>query len=123
MTLIEAISQVNAAKPNGYTQSEKTRWLSILDGAVKAEIIDTHEGAKGIVFNGYDDNTDIQTKLLIPYPFDDIYIRWLEMQIDYTNGEYSKYNNSKTMFNEAYSAYENYYNRNHVPIGKKFKFF
>lgn len=123
MTLIEAISQVNVAKPNGYTQSEKTRWLSILDGTVKAEIIDTHEGAEGIAFDGYDDNTDIQTELLIPYPFDDIYVRWLEMQIDYTNGEYSKYNNSKTMFNEAYSAFENYYNRHHMPIGKKFKFF
>ena len=45
------------------------------------------------------------------------------MQIDYTNGEYDKYNNSAEMYNTAWQAYANYYNRNHMPKGQRMKFF
>lgn len=123
MTLMEAISRVDNIKPNRYTPVEKIKWLSTLDGIVKAEIIDTHEGGEGITFAGYDDESALLTALLVPAPYDDIYIRWLEAQIDYANGEYGKYNNSITMYNTAYSAYEKYYNRTHKPISKNFTHF
>ena len=40
MTLMGAINHIDAVKPNGYSQTEKVKWLSTLDGIVKAEIID-----------------------------------------------------------------------------------
>ena len=123
MTLMDAIYRIDEVKPNGYSQSEKIKWLSSLDGLIKSEIIDTHEGGEGIVFNGYTENSELATELLVSAPYDDIYLRWLEMQIDYANGEYGKYNNSMTVYNTAYSAYANHYNRTHMPKGKKFKFF
>ena len=113
---------MDALKPNNYSQEDKVKWLSTLDGIVKKEIIDTHVGGSAIEFNGYDINS-IETELLIPAPYDDIYIKWLEAQIDYSNSEIGKYNNSMAMFNSAYSTYERYYNRTHMPIGKKFKYF
>ena len=123
MTIMGAINHVDAVKPNGYSQTEKIKWLSTLDGIVKAEIIDTHEGGEGVTFKGYDDMTALTTELLIPHPYDDVYIKWLEAQIDYANGEYGKYNNSITMYNTAYSAYEKYYNRTHMPKGRDFTHF
>ena len=123
MTIREAIAKIDALKLNTFTQSNKVAWLSAIDGIIKNEIIDTHEGGEGIPFNGYDDNTPTDTVLLVPAPYDDIYIRWLEAQMDYTNNEYGKYGNSMTMYNAAYSAYERYYNRNHMPLGKSFKYF
>ena len=90
---------------------------------VKTDIIDTHEGSEKVKFNGYNEKTSLTTELLIPAPYDEVYIRYLEMQIDYANGEYGKYNNSTTMYNTAYSAFDRYYNRTHMPIGKKFKIF
>jgi hypothetical protein len=123
MTLIEAITRIDSLKPNTYPQTDKVRWLSILDGTIKKEIIDTHEGGKDIVFNGYDDNTPITTELLVPAPYDDIYLKWLENQIDIYNAEYGKFNNSAMAFNNAYSAFERYYNRQHKPIQRKLKFF
>ena len=123
MKLIDAINGIDSIKPNTYSQQEKIRWISILDGNIKKEIIDTHEGAENITFNGYDNNTDISTELLVPAPYDDIYIRWLEMQIDYANADLVKYQNSMTLYNNAYSNFEKYYNRNNMPKGKKFKFF
>lgn len=123
MTIFGAISHLDAVKPNGYSQTEKIKWLSFLDGNVKTEIIDTHEGAEVATFKGYDENTDLNTELLVPYPYDEVYIRWLEAQIDYANGEYGKYNNSITMYNTAFAAYEKYYNRTHMPIAKHFTHF
>lgn len=115
MTILEAINRVDTTKPNSYTQTEKVEWLSVLDGIIKKEIIDTHEGGEGIVFVGYDSDTDLGTVLLVPAPYDDIYIRWLESRIDYANGEYGKYNNSASAYNTAFEAYSRYYNRVNMP--------
>ena len=123
MTIIEAINQIDSLKHNTYTQSDKVAWLSRLDSMVKKHIIDTHEGADEVAFTGYDDSTDLQTELLVPEPYDEVYLRWMEAQIDYCNGEYDKYNNAIDMFNTAFEGYKNYYNRTHMPKGKKFKFF
>lgn len=123
MTIMEPIYQVDAVKPNSYSQVEKIKWLSTIDGVIKSEIIDTHEGGENVVFNGYNEKTEPTTKLLVPAPYDILYIRWLEAQIDYANGEYGKYNNSLTAFNDAYTLFNRYYNRNNMPKGKKFKFF
>ena len=123
MKIIEAINRIDSLKHNTYSNNEKVAWLSRLDSMVKRLIIDTHEDGEDITFTGYDDTTDPETELLVPAPFDEMYLRWLEAQIDYTNGEYDKYNNSILMYQTAYDGYANYYNRNHMPKGKKMKFF
>jgi hypothetical protein len=124
MTILEAIARVDAVKPNVYQQSEKIKWLSELDGIIKAEIIDTHEGGENVAFSGYTAETDLNTKLLVPAPYDEVYVRYLEMQIDYANNEYGKYNNSMVMYNSVYTAFEKHYNRDHMPIsrGRRFIF-
>lgn len=122
MKVIEAINQIDNLKPNTYSDEEKTAWLSRLDYLVKREILDTHEGGT-ILFGGYDADADAQTGLMVPPPYDEMYLRWLEAQIDYANGEYSKYNNSIEMFNASYRGYSNYYNRTHAPKGGKLKYF
>lgn len=123
MTILDAVAKIDTLKPNNYTPSNKVAWLSALDGIIKKEIVDTHEGGEGVSFEGYNDNTPTSTVLLVPAPYDDIYIRWLEAQIDYANGEYGRYSNSMIMYNSAYSSFEKYYNRTHMPLGKKFKYF
>ena len=124
MNISEAIVRTDSLKPNAYSNHEKVAWLSRLDGMVKRLIIDKHEGGEEIVFAGYDSDTDTETELLVPAPFDDIYLRWMEAQIDYSNAEYNKYNNSITLFNSAFEIYANFYHRNHLPViaGKRFIF-
>ena len=123
MKIIEAINRIDALKHNTYSQTDKVRWLSTLDSMVKNHVIDTHEGAEEVSFTGYDDTTDLQTELLMPAPYDEGYLRWLEAQIDYTNGEYGKYNNAVEAFTTFYDGYKAYYNRTHMPKAKKFKYF
>lgn len=123
MTIIEAINRIDSLKPNTFAPVDKIKWLSNFDGMVKKEIIDTHEGSENITFEGYNEETALDTVMLVPAPYDDVYIKWLEAQIDYTNGETPRYENSMIAFNNAFATFQRYYNRTHMPKGKSIKFF
>ena len=123
MTIREAIERIDSHKHNIYSQNDKIMWLSRLDSMVKTLIIDAHEGGDGVKFTGYDDKTDLNTELLVPAPFDEVYLRWLEAQIDYSNGEYDKYNNAIVMYQTSYDGYANYYRRTHMPKRTAIKYF
>ena len=124
MRINEAINRLDNLKLNTYTERDKVDWLSRLDYMVKQQIIDTHEGADGVTFTGYTDDTPTDTVLLVPAPYDEIYLRWMEAQIDYHNGEYDKYNNAIIMFNTVFNDYQKHYTRTHKPLqyGKRFLF-
>ena len=64
MTINEAIDNIDARKiGNQFERREKIAWLNQLDGRIKREIIDRHEGAEDIIFEKYDENTNADTKL------------------------------------------------------------
>jgi hypothetical protein len=123
MTIIEAIHKIDDLKHNTYSQENKVKWLSNLDSMVKRHVIDTHEGGEGVAFSGYDENTGNDTELLIPEPYEECYLLYLEAQIDYHNGEYGRYNNAIERFNTVWNSFQNWYNRTHMPKGKGMKFF
>lgn len=122
MTINQAITRLDALKFNTYTEEDKIEWLSRLDSAVKLQIIDNHVGAENINFNGYDSSTPLETVLLVPAPYDEVYLRWMEAQIDYHNGEYDKFNNSIIMYNTAFDAYQKHYTITHKPVGRGRRF-
>ena len=122
MTIAEVISKVDALKPNTYTPEDKVAWLSNLDTRVKSQIIDAHERNDPIYFYGYDSILDQETELLVPAPYDEMYLRWLEAQIDYHNGEDDRYNNAIILFNNAYEGYKKHYTRTHMPISRGSRF-
>lgn len=115
MTIAEAITKVDALKPNTYSIEDKLGWLSTLDTRVKTQVIDTHELDTPIYFYGYDDPEDLEIDLLVPAPYDEMYLRWLEAMIDYHNSEDDRYNNAIILFNNAYKGYKTHYTRTHMP--------
>lgn len=121
MTVIEAISRIDALKPNLFSQLEKIKWLSELDAIVKSEIIDAHEGADKVEFSEYTEE-DLTRELLIPSPYDRVYIHWLESRIDYWSNELKRYNNSAAAFNAAYADFAHHYVAHHMPIGSGKRF-
>lgn len=122
MTIIEAINRADAVRHNALAQGEKVRALSELDGRIKLEIIDTHEGGEGIVYTGYGEGTPLQTVLIVPEPWSDLYIKWLETKINYAEAEYDGYNNALAAFNAAWEAFAKWYNRTHMPKTARFKY-
>jgi hypothetical protein len=122
MKIREAIDRIDSLKHNTYTNGEKIEWLSRLDGMIKYQIIDTHEGGEDVLYKPYTEK-DMEKELLIGAPHDEMYIRWLEAQIDYYNGEIARYNNSNAMFQTVFDNYQRFYNRTHMPYGVKNKYF
>ena len=123
MTISQAIDRTDGLIHNTYSQEEKVQWLSMVDSSVKDQLIDTHEDPPGAAFAGYDPGISLETVLLVPEPYSDLYIRWLEAQIHYYNGEYGKYNQAMAMYNAAFEAYVNHYNRTHMPKGHHYSYF
>lgn len=120
MTIREAVSAADKIKQgNVYSEREKIGWLSTLDGIIKKEIIDTHEGAENIQFGGYDNETDVDTELLVYEPYTNVYVYYMAAQIDLNDGEITKYSNDMTLFNNAYRMFSDSFNRLHKPLGIK----
>ena len=114
MTIMQIISQLDAQLPNTASTEQKVGWLSRIDQQVKHETLDTHENA--VEFNGYTEETPGDTTLLIPEPYDECYIRYMEAQIHYSMGEMSRYKNSMMLFNTVYAAFSSWYHRTHTPV-------
>ena len=108
MTVREAIALVDKLKPNQYEEEIKAGWLREVDCTVHEDLIKTHEPLEGEV-DAFDH------ELLIPPPFTDVYIHYLETQIDLNNAELGKYANSMALYNAAYTNYSAWYTRRHMP--------
>lgn len=114
LTIMEAIHRVDSLKPNTYSTGQKILWLSQLEATVKRLVLDAHEGDPAGSFSGFTEDTDTETVLYMPIPYDAAYLYWLEAQIHYANEEISLYNNAMEMFNATYRAYKADYCRNHT---------
>jgi hypothetical protein len=115
MTLRQAITSIDNLKYNTYTLEQKLQWLSDLESRIYTEILTTHEGAPAEPFTPFTRDTDLDRVLAAPAPYDIVYLRQLETQMDYQNGELNKYNNSSQLFNSAYAGFRRWYNRTHLP--------
>lgn len=122
MTIHEAIVRLDMLKHNTFTDAEKIAWLSELDGRIRCDVLDQHEGGPETPFAGYDTMTPRDTKLLVPFPDDGFYVPYLQAMVDYHNGEIEKYNNSNAIFSAHYSVFRHRYTRTHMPLGQKWNF-
>lgn len=122
MTILEAIHRVDALRHNTFTQEEKIGWLAQVDAMVAEELCRTHESEEKS-FRTYDAQTPLDQELLVPQPYDALYLHYLEAQMDYYYGEADRYNRSMGMYQAVWRAYVNYYNRTHRPMGQTFRYF
>lgn len=116
MTISEAITQLQAVKENQYDDETLVRWISDLEGTLYEDIVKNHEGSEDIAHGRYSVDTDMDTVLMVPEPYSDIYIKYLMAQVDYHNAEMQRYTNSMIMYNVALDAFAGWYNRNNMPL-------
>lgn len=113
MKIQEAITMADGLMPNQYTEAQKLRWLSELEGQAKRELFDRCRNNPAAGFAGYAEDTDPETELLIPHPYDGVYIDWLQAQYCYHNAEFTKYGNAQTKFNNSYLTFQAAWIREH----------
>lgn len=117
MTLMEAITQADETNRNAYSRKQKILWLSRAEAMVMNEVINAHDGGESILFDGYDDSTDPDTVLIMPQPYDEAYIHYLQAQVYYANDEIDRYNRAMTMFSSIFDAFKGSWKKSHVPKG------
>ena len=115
MTIHEAIAQVDVLRDNGIPYRTKIQWLQNVDRTIYEELIQGREGAGRVSYPMYgEDNTD--QELLVPSPYDMLYVYRLEAEICYAYGEGKKQTNALIRYNELVSAYAAKYIREHGQI-------
>ena len=115
MTILEALAQADSLRPNEVSDAVKLAWLSALDGQLSTELLAAY-GDSPASFAGYGPDTELQTTtLLAPWPYDELYPRYLVMRLDLEHGELDRYNNSAAVFNRLWQSYAANYVRTHLP--------
>ena len=135
MTAAEVIAQFNNENPNiQIDDSQKVEWHKKLESMVIENVISTHEHDLedetniGISVSGstlivkpagtladHIDSFDMDTELLVPAPYDDMYVFYIDQRSKYGTKDTKLYNIASTQFNNIYLAYQQYFNRNYKP--------
>lgn len=116
MTIAEALDRADRTRQNQIDADLKLAWLSELDGQLRAELLAACEGELP-AFAGYGASTPRSTELLIPHPYDGLYVQYLVMRVDLENGELARYNADAQCFNRAWQSFAGQYVRTHRPRG------
>lgn len=103
------IEHVDQVKPNVYRTEEKFQWLCDLDGIIKRVVMHESDGVH------YAFPEDLDTQLVVPYPWEGIYALYLEAQIDLHNKDYEDYNNAILVYTERLEEFRRAYIREHRP--------
>lgn len=114
MTVQEAVLWIDEKKHNVYSLEDKLAWLMQLEAVALAmeQRYGSREEAAPL---------ESDSSLRIPAPHDQMYLRWLEAQIDYANQEYLQYNNAMALFNTLWMDYAAKYSREHLHAQHPFR--
>ena len=117
MTIIEAITQADDTNRNAYSLNQKILWLSRAEAMVYNDVISAHEGGEYITFVPFSADTDPDTQLIMPQPYDECYIHYLQAQVYYANDEIDRYNRAMTMFISLFDDFKGAWKKDHAPRG------
>lgn len=133
MTAAGIIEQFNVERPNKVDDSLKLGWLKKIEQMIINEVIIQHEhdledeSKVSLVVRGntlsitkagklseHIDSFDMDSEMLVKEPYDDLYIHYLDQRIALMNNDTKRYNVSSQQYNNAYFAYQQYFNRTYI---------
>lgn len=123
MKLGEALRRVDDVQPNTMQQEVKIQKIQQIDMELYRDHVQRHEGWEEVPRPDYDAETDPETELLVEAPYEDIYEHFLLAMIDYENTEFGRYNNRIAMYEERKRQWINAYNRAHMPLQTKRRYY
>ena len=106
-TLQQALTRIDAICPNAWDETAKLLWLNECESMIQTRILGTAP-EQCITYNT---DTDRSTKLLVPAPFDRLYVYYVIAMCDYAAHETAHYTDSMMLFNAALDEYAKWYQR------------
>ncbi len=114
MKISELVAFVDLIKPNSFGTATKIMWLNEVEGMVWTDIM----LLSPLEYKPYtyDETTGAgNVELLVSVPHSKLYGEYLSAMIDYHSGEYDKYQNTMTMFNNTFGEYARWYAMHYRP--------
>ena len=105
MTISDAITSAEALTGQVVDNATLVRWLSELDGQLALTFYRAER------FTPYDPATDGAKTLLVPFPWDGLYVNHLAAMTYFANGEYDRYENERTMSENTGKEYRAFMQR------------
>lgn len=105
MTIQQAINNAKALTGQVVENATQVRWLSQLDGQLALTFYRAES------WDPYDPTDDLTTTLLVPFPWDELYVTHLAAMTYFTNGEYDRYENERTMSEKTLADFRAYMQR------------
>lgn len=109
MTIIEAITRADEIARNAYSQKIKVQWVSEVEALCHREMVFTRAGSTDD-WKPFPEDVDLNTKLVMPEPYDSAYVYYLESKIHYANEEFDLYNAAAAKFGEMYGGWKSWLN-------------
>ena len=110
MTLADVIEAFDSERANNVSILTKKRWISQLDLKIWGEILKPRGDNEYI---GYGKEIPLDATVKAPEEYAEIYTLYMNMKLDYMNGEIGRYNNSAMLFNRMYKEMHDFINRKH----------
>lgn len=133
MTVVGIIEQFNTERPNQVDDALKVMWLRKCEQMIINEILMSHEhdledektinltvaGSTLVVdsagsFEDHINSFAMESTLLVPEPYDDLYIHYLDQRIALNQNDTKRYNIASTQYNNALLTYQQYCNRTYI---------
>ena len=130
MTVAEIIEQYNTERPNQASDELKIGWLKKCEQMIINEVIISHEHdltdedkvslsvhgstlkiTPAGLLESHMDGFDLDTEMLVPAPYDDLYLWYLDQRVGYTQADTKRYNMAVVQYNNALLSYQQYFNR------------
>ena len=106
MTVMGTISKADELRMNTISDEQKAEWVMGLDKEIEERMgtaSRVHDWPAG------------DGELLLPSPYDRVYVLYLCSQIDYYNNETALYGNDKAVYDEALGEAMAWWRRNNCP--------
>jgi len=109
MRICDVIEHVDEIKPNAFSDQVKLNWLNALEGRLISDVLLLSP------LPPYTMERDWNSYLLLDPPYDDLYVLWLEAQVDRANNEYNRYANTLAIFNGYYANFTRWFAETYAP--------
>lgn len=110
MTVSEIINRYNTERPNQVEDSIKVDMLKRCEHGVLNDVVEMYDDADELL-----EEFGLDYELIVPEPYDDIYIYYLDQRIAMNNNDLIRYNRVMTEYNNAMVSYQQYFSRTTRP--------
>ena len=102
MTMERAIERFDLTVPNAFPFAVKPDLVMGLEARLENELFSLYVAPSEE--DAPEDPAGDGVPLAAPYPYDDLYVKFLAAETDRLNGDVNRYQNSAKVFNDAYDA-------------------